>query len=148
MYVSVQTSASANANGGSISYCAPSCTKKGCNEKMKWKEDKLAWECNATIDGEGQHCRKQRVLKGSKFFDGFITIKQIGIFTKFLVYYFESSTTIQAASKFCGISLVLGYKWGLKIRQTFGVIKMSIYDVKLNHFIFCKQFKTTKQYRK
>ena len=98
---------------------------------MKWNQNQLRWECKARINGF-QHDSTHAALKTEKEspFLHFLTVKQLGKFIRFSVYYFDSSTYVQTASQYVGIGLDLGYQWGLRIRQSFGKIK-NYFKIKL-----------------
>ena len=118
------------AEGGAISWQAPKCDFCGCD--MKWrirtKKDGTIypfWQCEISR-GAGKHNHTKQWWWKAPFFS-FLKhgtyARGLGSFVEFLVYYFNPSTTIKAASEFMKLSSVTAYSWGLRIRQLCGATR-------------------------
>eukprot|EP01084_Bolivina_argentea_P090326 162807_1 len=126
-------------DNGAINSVAPKCKyhDMNCNKKyMTFDVDALEWHCygyHVEYNQETnkfvkvQHKDKMHLLAGSEFFQ-FLKPRQIGIFTKFFIYFIDNYTSVKSAMELCGgiKSLTTAYKWALVARNFFGVARKRI----------------------
>eukprot|EP01084_Bolivina_argentea_P098894 177780_1 len=119
--------------GGSISYYAPVCNDKNCDKRMKWNDTLFKWQCRGTNKLGRDHFSSHVLFANEEdapFFYGIVRVKDLGKFVKFSLYLHDGSTTIQQASRYCGINRQKAYEWALKIRLATGEFK-TFFDIKL-----------------
>eukprot|EP01084_Bolivina_argentea_P011368 21248_1 len=91
------------AKGGCINYVPPKCHHPKCNHTMQFKEENLSWYCNKR-HGTGRNDRHTTSIsivdKSQSPYLSFLNTKQLGEFIAFMVYYFNSGTSTEAAAAF------------------------------------------------